>query len=261
MNLEILSRKAESASPRTPLLFVHGAYVGAWCWAEHFLDWFAARGFSSHAVSLRGHGASGGRERLDEFGLAEYAADVARAAAALDAPPVLVGHSMGALVVQKYLERQTAAAAVLACPVPSYGLLPSAMKLAWTRPSLYFGIQTLASGSSASLEVLAEAMFAGDLGAESLARILRRMQRESRRALADMSGFGLPLPWANGRPPTLVLGAGKDALIGAAEARGTAAVLGAEYRELDALGHAIMLDAHWESAAQAILGWVEARGL
>ncbi|MEW6689712.1 MAG: alpha/beta fold hydrolase [Pseudomonadota bacterium] len=260
MELEILSRQARAAPGRTPLLFVHGAYVGAWCWAEHFLDWFAARGFAAHAVSLRGHGASAGRERLDEFGLAHYAEDLARAAAGLPAPPVLVGHSMGALVVQKYLERETAPAAVLACPVPAYGLMPSAMALAWTRPALYLGIQTLAAGRSASLEVLAEAMFAGDLEPETLAHVLRRMQRESRRALIDMSGWGLPLPWRNGRPPTLVLGAGEDALIGCAEARATAAVLGAEYLELDALGHAIMLDERWESAAQAILGWLEARG-
>lgn len=69
MNLEILFRRTQSRSPKTPILFVHGAYVGAWCWAEHFLDWFAARGYPVHAVSLRGHGGSAGRERLNEFGL------------------------------------------------------------------------------------------------------------------------------------------------------------------------------------------------
>lgn len=260
MELEILSRGTGDGPRRAPLLFVHGAYVGAWCWAEHFLDWFAARGFSAHAVSLRGHGRSAGRERLDEFGLAEYAADVARAAAALPAPPVLVGHSMGALVVQKYLEKGSAAAAVLACPVPVYGLLPSSFSLALLRPQLFAGLHAVASGGRAPPEALAEALFAGAVDAERLQRCYRRMQRESRRALLDMSGWGLPLPWRNGRPPTLVLGAGEDALIGSAEVRGTAAVLGAEYLELDALGHAIMLDQRWESAAQAILGWLEARG-
>jgi hypothetical protein len=129
------------------------------------------------------------------------------------------------------------------------------------RPQLFAGLHAVASGGRASPEVLAKALFAGAVQGEHLERCYRRMQRESRRALLDMSGFGLPLPWRNGRPPTLVLGAGEDALIGSAEVRGTAAVLGAEYQELGALGHAIMLDAHWESAAQAILGWLETRGL
>ncbi|WP_230371066.1 hypothetical protein [Paludibacterium denitrificans] len=34
-----------------PLLFVHGAYCGAWCWQQHFLPWFAARGYDCWAVS------------------------------------------------------------------------------------------------------------------------------------------------------------------------------------------------------------------
>jgi non-heme chloroperoxidase len=212
-------------------------------------------------VSLRGHGASAGRERLDEFGLADYAADVARAAAALDAPPVLVGHSMGALVVQKYLERETAAAAVLACPVPNYGLLPSSMSLAFTRPQLFAGMYAVASGGRASPEVLGEALFAGRVEPQRFLRIYARMQRESRRALMDMSGFGLPSFFRAARAPTLVLGAERDSLIGHGEAQTTARLLGAEYRLLAGLGHAIMLDEGWESAAEAILGWLEEKGL
>jgi pimeloyl-ACP methyl ester carboxylesterase len=28
-----------------PLLFVHGAFQGGWCWDVNFLDFFAKRGF------------------------------------------------------------------------------------------------------------------------------------------------------------------------------------------------------------------------
>ena len=59
--LELLSWGESEGAARTPLLFVHGAYVGAWCWAEHFLGWFGAQGFPAFAVSLRGHGKSSGR--------------------------------------------------------------------------------------------------------------------------------------------------------------------------------------------------------
>ena len=265
MKLEIISRRSEHPSSKPPLLFVHGAYVGAWCWEEFFLDWFAARGYDAHAVSLRGHGASAGREQLNDFGLADYAADVARAAAELPGPPVLVGHSMGALVVQKFLERAPGTPAmVLACPVPSYGLLPSSFALAFSRPELFAGLNTVASGGHASPEVLAKALFAGPVERALLERCYRRTQRESRRALLEMTGWGLPFlwnPWGAGanRPPTLVLGSGKDSLIPSPQARSTASQLRADYRELPALGHALMLDDGWEQAAGAISGWLDER--
>jgi pimeloyl-ACP methyl ester carboxylesterase len=51
--------QAHARSDRpTPLLFVHGAWHGAWCWDEYFLDFFAGRGYRALAVSLRGHGNS-----------------------------------------------------------------------------------------------------------------------------------------------------------------------------------------------------------
>lgn len=257
MRLEVLSRQPEGEARKPPLLFIHGAYVGAWCWEEHFLDWFAARGYPAHAVSLRGHGESEGHDRLDQFGLADYAEDVCAVAAGLPSPPVLVAHSMGAMVAQKALERlRGVPAMLLACPVPSFGLLPSSFSLALTRPSLFSGLNSVASGGGASAETLAEALFAHPLKDGRLARCYRRMQRESRRALMDMSGWGLPLPWMTRRPPTLVLAAEKDALFSTAEVRSTAQILGAQYELLPDIGHAIMLDGPWERAATAIEAWI-----
>jgi pimeloyl-ACP methyl ester carboxylesterase len=87
------------------------------------------------------------------------------------------------------------------------------------------------------------------------------MQGESRRALLDMTGWGLPSLWRTQRPPTLVIGAGKDVLVPAAQAQGTARLLNSEFRLLPELGHAVMLDAGWPAAAQAIADWLEEQGL
>ena len=259
--LEVLSRRPAGGQPRTPLLFVHGAYVGAWCWDDHFLPWFAERGFPAHAVSLRGHGRSVGRERLHEFGLADYVEDLAQVAGSLERPPVLIGHSMGALVVQKFLERTSAPAAVHICPVPPFGLLPASFALAFGRPALFTEINALASGHGASRAALAEALFAGPVNGERIERYYARMQAESRRALADMSWWGLPQLWRMNRPETLVLGASHDSLIPAVMAQSAATMLGAEYRLLDGLGHAVMLESGWQRAAQEILDWLDARGI
>ena len=259
--IEVLHCPQSDDAARTPLVFVHGGYVGAWSWAEHFLPWFAARGFSVHALSLRGHGGSSGRERLHSFGLDHYVEDVALLVDSLPRPPVLVGHSMGALVVQKYLEQASAVAVALTCPVPPFGLLPSAFSLALFRPGLWSEINALAAGHSASRKALAEALFAGPLEAERMERIYGRMQAESRRVLMDMAWWGLPAYWRLNAPETLVLAAARDVLISQALTESTARLLGAEYRVLDGIGHALMLDARWERAAEALLGWIEERGL
>ena len=259
--LEFLRRHPTGGTPRTPLLFLHGAYVGAWCWDEHFLPWFAQQGFPCYALSLRGHGASGGRERLHSFGLDDYAEDLGQAVEALPRPAALIGHSMGALVVQKYLERATARAVVHVCPVPPFGLLPSTFALAFGRPGFFAEINALADGHSASRAALAEAFFSGPVDAGRIDRHYARMQGESRRALMDMTLWGLPQLWRMARVESLVIGASEDALISPALAQSAAAMLGAEYRLLEGLGHAVMLELDWERAAQEILDWLEGRGL
>ena len=120
-DLEVIARECAGESDAPPLLFVHGAGHGAWCWAEHFLDFFAEHGFDSYALSLRGHGESGGRERLRWTSIADYVSDVEQVAAGLPREPVLVGHSLGGRVVQKYLEAHEAPAAVLLAPPPRAG--------------------------------------------------------------------------------------------------------------------------------------------
>src|SRR5438067_6647486 len=102
-NLEVRSRLPQRANGRPPLLFVHGGYCDGWCWEPHFLPWFADEGYAAHALSLRGHGGSGGRESLFVAGLDDYAADVERVMAKMPVAPVLIGHSMGAAVVERLL--------------------------------------------------------------------------------------------------------------------------------------------------------------
>jgi pimeloyl-ACP methyl ester carboxylesterase len=257
--LELLACPASDAGGRPALLFVHGAYVGAWCWAEHFLPWFAERGYPAYALSLRGHGGSGGRDRLDAHSLADFTDDLAAAVAELPCEPVLIGHSMGALVVQKFLERAAVRAAAHLCPVPPYGLLPASFALALMRPSLYAELHALASGGRASRAALQEALFAGPVDHERLERHYARMQPESRRALLDMAGWGLPLLWRMHRAETLVLAAERDALIAPSLAASAARLLGASFELLPGLGHAVMLEPQWRLAAEALHAWLQGR--
>ncbi len=134
MQLETISRQPPAHARPTPLLFVHGLWTGLWCWTEHFLDYFAAHGYAAHALSLRGHGNSEGRERLRWIRLSEYVDDLAQVAAQLPSAPVVIGHSNGGAVVQKYLETHDAPAGVLMASVPPAGAIPSAIRTLLRHP-------------------------------------------------------------------------------------------------------------------------------
>lgn len=61
LNIEVIEQKSvtnkdpdEKSEKRPPLVFVHGSYHAAWCWAEHWLPFFADSGFDCYAVSLLG---------------------------------------------------------------------------------------------------------------------------------------------------------------------------------------------------------------
>jgi len=54
----IEQRKSKSERENPPLVFVHGSYHAAWCWAENWLPFFSSSGFDSYAVSLLGQGES-----------------------------------------------------------------------------------------------------------------------------------------------------------------------------------------------------------
>lgn len=259
-DLEVLARLPAGECRQTPLLFIHGAYTGAWCWEEYFLPFFAAAGYPAYAVSLRGHGGSAGHERLNRSSIADYVDDVEAVMRELPARPVLVGHSMGGMVVQKYLERASVPGAVLMAPAPPLGLWAAAWSLAITKPALLLDLHTLTIGGRVALEALREALFAHPVPPQQLARYYAGMQNESQRAIWDMTLLNLPQPWRMHRPPLLVLGAARDYLIPAFLVTLTGWTYRVRAEILPDIAHGMMLDRHWRRVAERILHWLDARG-
>lgn len=259
--LEVLSSSPAGAARETPLLFVHGAYADAWCWSENFLPFFAEQGWNAYALSLSGHGASAGRERLDSLSIADYVRDVAQVIARLPARPVLIGHSMGGFIVQKFLEHESVPAVVLMAAVPPHGLLGSAFGLAFSRPTLLRDLNRIMGGGAVAIETLREALFAQPVDAARLTHFLRHMQPESHRAIWDMTLFDLPHVARMQRPPMLILGADFDHLIPAAAVEMTARTYGLEAEYFAGMGHGMMLEADWRKVAQRIADWLDAGAL
>jgi non-heme chloroperoxidase len=260
-SLEVLSHPPQGNPRPTPLLFVHGAYTAAWCWEEHFLPFFAAAGYASHAVSLSGHGHSRGRDRLDSLSISDYVQDVIEVAERMPVPPVLIGHSMGGFVVQKYLEHRAAPGAVLLCSVPPQGLMSSAFGLMFSKPSLMTDLNRLMGGSQVSLDTLRDALFSQPVAVDDLERFYRLSQPESYRAIWDMTLFNLPHPSRIGKAPLLVLGAEFDHLIAASLVEMTGRTYGVAAEIFPAMGHGLMLERDWQKPAQRILDWLQESAL
>lgn len=256
--LEIISCLPKNPNSLPPLLFVHGAFAGAWVWGDNFLPWFAQRGYRAYAVSLRGHGESEGQGRLDHLGIADYVDDVIEAVTWLEEAPILVGHSMGGYVVQKYIERHRVPAAVLLCSVPPQGLLAAQFHLIFKRPGLFMEINKLLSGRNVALDVVQEALFAQPVSQEILQRFYVKMQRESNRAIWDMTLFHVPNWFALPRPPLLVMGAEEDLLVPAFLVQSTARSYGVGDVILRGMGHGLTHEPDWTRVTEAIDLWLSA---
>lgn len=107
------------------IVMVHGANCGGWCFDE-FRKVFEARGFTCHAPDLIGHGAEKetGRGALASAGMAGYRAQMAAFVKALPEKPILLGHSMGAVIAQQLASDGLAEKLVLASPAPRAGIVP-----------------------------------------------------------------------------------------------------------------------------------------
>lgn len=261
MKLEVISREPARPSNRPPLLFVHGAFGGAWTWEQHFLPFFAERGYAAHAISLRGHGESDGWDQLSFARLRDYVADVEQVAHAMAAPPVLVGHSMGGMVVQKYMLAHPIPAAVLMASVPPHGLLGTMCGVAFTNPELFRDLNMIQSMGPwvANVDNVRRALFSDDCPDEVIYAILPRLQAESSMVILDLLGLDLPpsLPSPSLTTPVLVLGAERDAFIFRGGLDATAETYRTTAEVFPNMAHAMMIEQDWRAVAERIDAWLE----
>jgi pimeloyl-ACP methyl ester carboxylesterase len=234
---------------RPPVLFVHGLGHGAWCWAEHWLAVAADRGYPAHALTLRGYADGDGRGRW-RVTIGDYVADVARAAASLPTAPVLVGHSMGGLVVQRALARVRPPAAVLVTPVPPrHGLLTFATVLRH-QPGAALGALV-----GRSLHFRPRQLFTG-LDRSTAAALAARQKKT-----APITLYQMTLPRRTPRPvdppPMLLLAATADRIIPRSDIAQTARFWGVQPRWYDGIGHDVMLDDGWRRPLDDLLDWLD----
>lgn len=245
---------------RSPLLLVHGMAAGAW----HFERWqpfLASRGWPTYAVDLRGHGGSRPAADLGRVSVLDYVEDAREAMAEVarhhaGTRPVLVGHSMGGLIVQKLAESSAPAAVVLLCSAPPRGITVASLPLIKVQLRWRYLKPLLRSrplvGESADLRALNSERI-GDAEWEAL---FPRFGPESGRAGREISIGGIAVDAARVRCPVLVVATDEDRFVVPRVARALAKKYGGTLCEVRGHGHLLLLEPGWEAPAAAVEAWL-----
>ncbi|HEY0641369.1 MAG TPA: alpha/beta fold hydrolase [Pseudonocardiaceae bacterium] len=241
-----VERRAARGRRLGSLVLVHGGAHAAWCWSE-YLPYLAERGWDCHALDWYGHGGSPAVPGAVRRGIADVATEIGIVAAELPEPPVLVGHSMGALAAQCHAAAHPVAGLVLLAPVPPAGVPVTAPPLPVdeTRP-----------WGPPPFDVAYGLFFAG-LPVDQARDLHARLVPESPRAVLEATGR-LPVPVSAAAvrantPRTLVVAGTEDPLTPPEVTRRVAERYGAEYHLLPGLGHdGLLLGPQWRTAATLV---------
>lgn len=243
-------------SDKDPILFVHGAWHGAWCWEKYFFKIFQDSGFKCYAFDLPKHDKSGKIKGINSLSITDYVNALKTEVNKLDRLPIIIGHSMGGIIVQKYLETETCKKAILMASVPPQGVLRTTfnfLKKPYAYPSLItMNLFKLVN----NIDKSRWAFFSENLPEKELEEYTNKLCSESFRVFIEMLYPRVKVN-SHSKVPILVIGAENDKIFTIDENKSTARKYGAELIILENIAHDMMLDVNHENAAAAIIEWIE----
>jgi len=245
------------------IVMVHGANEGGWCF-DKFKRVFEQLGWTCHAPDLIGHGsdATDAKTRLVGIGMPDYLAQLRTLLKTFAAPPVLIGHSMGGILVQQLAAEGLARALILVAPAPRSGILPA------TDSEKQLGQDMMSLGPFWNTVINPDFDLAKGL---TLNRVPEAEQRivfdkfgpESGLAFFQMFFWMFDKSNATAvdtnkvRCPVLCLIGKDDKIVSPATARATASSYhGSIFWELDGHGHMLVLEPGAEDIARRIAAWI-----
>ncbi|XP_059670589.1 uncharacterized protein LOC132316094 [Cornus florida] len=258
-----------------PLVFIHGSFHAAWCWAEHWLPFFSQHGYDCYAFSLLGQGESDTPAGSVAGTLQTHAGDVADfIQKEIRLPPVLLGHSFGGLIVQYYIANMVnrpileteslypnLTGAVLVCSVPPSGNSGLVWRYLFSKPIAAFKVtrSLAAKAFQTSLPLCKETFFSAQMDDHLVLRYQKLLIESSRMPLFDLRKLNASLPVPSvpsSSVNVLVLGANNDFIVDAEGLNETGRFYGVSPVCVEGIAHDMMLDCSWERGAQAILSWL-----
>jgi pimeloyl-ACP methyl ester carboxylesterase len=243
------------------VVFVHGMWSQRSVW-DTWLPAFVERGYVCEVVALPGHHGKGDDADLARVGFAECVGAVASAASRFDRP-ILIGHSMGGLIVQQLATRLPLRAAVLINSAAPRAVFPLRLTMLpglarhFLRWGLWNGVLRLSRREADYL------LYSG-LAVSERERLFASTLGESGR-IAYQLGFGrLGLsrvhevdPERIGCPMLLLAGR-RDHMIPVGVSRAVARYYGAKlaYREFADNAHWLLGEAGYRERISEVLAWL-----
>ena len=258
-HIHTLQKKPKQPSQnKPPVLLLHGAWHGAWCWEGNYLDYFAEAGHETWAMDLSGHGESGKKKPLRFTTVDDYLADINSVIKAMPEPPVIIGHSMGGLLCQHILVGNSNVRGVgFLASLPSAGVVGINLTV--------HPLKKLQSDITKSLYPLvssrknAQYMFLDpDADEATVDHMMARLGNESWLAFVGIAS-GKDLPEAPDIPlktPACVVAAGGDTIIPVELEEQLAKRLGVKAHIIPDAPHDLMLSKKWDDSAKVFLDWI-----
>lgn len=241
----------------TPLLLLHGAWHGAWCWAE-WPSYFAQLGYEVHTIGLPDHGGTAGTKRhINLYSLGDYVAFLGQEINKMKVTPIVVGHSMGGAVLQKYIQHNALPGAVLLATLPATGIFKMLLRLLRKHPSAILqGLLTMNMYQWVATPALAQALFLNKNSEIDVVEFQQKLVRESL-----LMGTQTMIPFArmnkNTAVPVLVIAGEKDNVFTIAEEKATAQKYDADFILIKDQAHNLMMENEWQSVADQIHNWIQ----
>ncbi|MCM2323820.1 MAG: alpha/beta hydrolase [Oligoflexia bacterium] len=265
MSIELVHHKAENrasgGAERPPLLFVHGSFCGGFVWEEYFLPYFAAQGFDCYAFDHGGrHGRASGNGLGTHGGsLKDYVSHLKDAVAQVGRPPLLVAHSLGGIIAQKYIEQHEVPGVVFLAPASPFGLAGSMLHMTVHSPVLLWQLNVMQwlGTRFVNPRLFARELFAAEPTQEQLDQFVPRTRAEPVQVVLESIMPNLPAMGQRPFPSALVIGGDRDAFVPAYEFRRTATLYKAELQLLAGANHMLMLDSCWQDVAERAVKWIE----
>jgi alpha-beta hydrolase superfamily lysophospholipase len=244
------------------MLFVRGVWHGAWCGAA-FVEFFSWEGFNAQARDLCCHGLKhAGPARLWCPVLGTYAKDVLREAGGFNTPPILIGDSLGCLLIEIAMAHIRPPAIVLLAPTRHDIFARSVQRFRSAHPREYarlLGGMTMWPPIETPA-LFREMMFSNALPEAELLDYHQLVQNESFWVAAQLQyGFGRRPGPALGIP-TLVLGGELDRALLKEDVEKVAAYHGTSSEIRPGMGHDLMIDVGCDAVAKRIRDWIEGLG-
>ena len=263
---------AANASGKQPVVFIHGLWLLASSW-DAWAERFQAEGYATVAVDWPGDAnsvedARSGLDHLAGVGVQEVTDHIAEVIRGLDTKPIVIGHSFGGLLTQRIADLGIAAASVAIDPAPFKGVLPlpaSALKASapvLSNPANRKKTVTLTFDqfrygfANAVSEDEAKALYEQFHVAAPGRPLFQAASANVTTGKATKVDVKNPE-----RGPLLVINGGSDNIVPNVMAKAAFKLQSknpgrTEFREIEGLGHSLVIDSRWGEVADAALEFI-----